>query len=168
MFARALELVVRFLAPLLGYVAAGLLFILMIFTCADVFGRYFFNRPMVGGFELTQISLAVLIFAGLPLITLRNENITVDLFDHFIPAPLRRIQYAIVQLIGAVISAVLTRQLWARGDQLMLMQDTTIEYQIPLFYVAYTMSVLMGATTLVFVLMAFSPSRPAPQTSEIE
>jgi TRAP-type C4-dicarboxylate transport system permease small subunit len=168
MFASVLRLVVRFLAPLLGYVAAALLFILMIFTCVDVFGRYFFNRPVIGGFELTQIFLAVLIFAGLPLITLRNEQITVDLFDSIVPKWARGVQYAVVQLVGALITALLARQLWGRGDQLALMRDTTVEYQIPLSYVAYTMSILMGVTALVFVLMALAPPRPGAPAPKIE
>lgn len=168
MFTRALNLFNRFVAPSLGYLSASLLLFLMLFTCIDVFGRYFFNRPVVGGFELTQIFLAVLIFAGLPLITLRNEQITVDLFDSIVPERARRIQYSVVQLIGAFITALLSRQLWGRGDQLLLMQDTTVEYQIPLFYVAYAMSVIMAMTALVFVLMAFSRPPPAAPAPDIE
>lgn len=163
-----LNLFNRYVAPSLGYLSAGLLFILMVFTCVDVFGRYLFNRPVVGGFELTQIFLAILIFAGLPLITLRNEQITVDLFESFVPNSARRIQYAIVQLVGAFISGLLSRQLWGRGNQLTLMRDTTVEYQIPLSYVAYAMSAIMAVTALVFVLMAFSRPLAPPPSSEVE
>jgi TRAP-type mannitol/chloroaromatic compound transport system permease small subunit len=48
----------------LAYVAAAVLMALMVLTCVDVGGRYFFNRPVWGAFELTEMMLAALIFAG--------------------------------------------------------------------------------------------------------
>ena len=71
----------RAVVPALGTIAAALMFCLMLLTCVDVVGRYFFNKPVTGGFELTEMLLAALIFAGLPLVTLRGDHITVDLFD---------------------------------------------------------------------------------------
>ena len=60
----------RVIGPLLGYVAGILLFCLMTLTCIDVIGRYFFNTPVTGGFELTEMMLAALIFFGLSLLVL--------------------------------------------------------------------------------------------------
>src|SRR5258707_10984481 len=75
----------RALVPLLGYAAAAVMLFLMLLTCVDVVGRYFLNKPLTGGFELTEVLLASLIFAGLPLVTLRGDHITVDLFDPVTP-----------------------------------------------------------------------------------
>src|SRR5712691_5124568 len=50
----------------LGAAAAGLLFFLMALTTADVIGRYIFNWPLRGAFEITELLLLTLIFAGLP------------------------------------------------------------------------------------------------------
>ena len=44
--------------------------------------------------------LAALIFAGLPLVTLRNEHVTVDLLDPVVPDWLLRIQHVVACLIG--------------------------------------------------------------------
>ena len=86
----------RVIGPLLGYVAGILLFCLMTLTCVDVIGRYFFNTPVTGGFELTEMMLAALIFFGLPLVTIRNEHVTVDLLDPVTPDWLLRIQHVVV------------------------------------------------------------------------
>ncbi len=75
----------RIVAPALGYFAALVLFGLMALTCADVVGRYFLGMPISGAFEMTEMLLASLIFAGLPLVTLRNDHITVDLLDPVVP-----------------------------------------------------------------------------------
>ena len=45
------------------------------FEQIDVVGRYFFSMPVTGGFEMTEILLASLIFAGLPLVTLRDDRV---------------------------------------------------------------------------------------------
>jgi len=42
---------------------------MMVLTFVDVVGRYLLNRPLRGAFELTELGLVVLIFAGLPLVS---------------------------------------------------------------------------------------------------
>ena len=81
--------------PTFGVLAAVLLFCLMALTCADVIGRYFLGTPIYGAFEMTEMLLAALIFAGLPLVTLRNDHVTVDLLDPVMPDWLLRIQHVV-------------------------------------------------------------------------
>ena len=50
----------------LGIAASAILFCMMTLTFVDVVLRYVFNRPLRGGFEVTELMLLVLIFAGLP------------------------------------------------------------------------------------------------------
>ena len=45
----------RLITPVLGGIAAVILFALMLLTCVDVVGRYFLNMPIYGGFELTEV-----------------------------------------------------------------------------------------------------------------
>src|SRR6476660_736194 len=65
----------------LGAAAAVLLFYLMALTTADVIGRYIFNWPLRGAFELTELMLLTLIFAGLPLASRADEHVTLDFID---------------------------------------------------------------------------------------
>jgi TRAP-type C4-dicarboxylate transport system permease small subunit len=53
---------------------------LVLLTLADIVGRYWFNSPISGAFELTQIMLAMLIFLALPLTTFDSEHVEVDIF----------------------------------------------------------------------------------------
>ena len=50
---------------LLGVAASAILFAMMLLTTVDVVARYVFNRPLRGAFEVTELLLVVLIFAGL-------------------------------------------------------------------------------------------------------
>lgn len=69
---------------LLEAISVIFLFSLMLLTCLDVGGRYLFNNAIDGSIELTQIGLAILVFAALPIITWRGGHIVVDLIDGFI------------------------------------------------------------------------------------
>lgn len=145
----------RFVERVLGLVAALVLFALMALTCADVIGRYFLNRPVAGGFEITELLLAALIFAGLPLVTLRDDHVTVDLFDPVTPEWLFRLQHAIASLIGCGCTGYLAWRLWLRAASMDAAGETTAVLKIKLAYLTYSMSVLMALTSVAFLLLVF-------------
>ncbi|MBP6816434.1 MAG: TRAP transporter small permease, partial [Burkholderiaceae bacterium] len=65
----------------LGAAASLLLLVMMLLTFADVLGRYVFNTPLRGAFEITELALLSLIFAGLPLVSRADEHVTMDFID---------------------------------------------------------------------------------------
>ncbi len=149
----------RALVPALTYLVAAVMFFMMVLTCVDVVGRYFFNTPVTGGFELTEVSLAALIFLALPLVTLRNEHVVVDLFDRVTPDWLLRIQHVIASLVGGGCAGYLAWRLWVRAVQMGAAGETTAQLKLKLAWLAYGMSVLMALTAVAMVVLAFR--RPA-------
>ena len=153
----------RVVAPALGVLAAIVLFAMMTLTCVDVVGRYFFDRPIFGGFELTEMALAAMIFLGLPLVTLRNEHITVDVLDSITPDWLFRLQHIVACLIGMLSTGYLAWRLWLRANTLYMGGETTAQLKIKLGYLAYSMSILMALTAVaLFVVMFRQPQRSVP------
>jgi TRAP-type C4-dicarboxylate transport system, small permease component len=154
MLARLSASLTPWISGLFRYVTAILLFALMALTCVDVIGRYFFNHPVFGGLELTEILLAGLIFSALPLVTMRSEHVVIDLFA----APggkLKVFQTFFANIAGALACGVLCQQMWLRGMKLARAGETTIQIKIPLDLVAYSISVLLAVTTVAFVIRAF-------------
>lgn len=145
----------RAIVPVLGYVAAAVMFGLMLVTCVDVVGRYFFNKPLWGGFELTEILLAALIFAGLPLVTLRNDHVTVDLLDPVVPDWLFRVQHVVACAIGFVCTGFLAWRLWLRAEHMDRAGETTAVLKIKLAWLTYSMSVLMACTAIALLVLLF-------------
>ena len=72
---------VAWLAFFLELIAALTLFFLMALTCADVFGRYFLDTAVDGATELTEMGIAILVFAELPIVTWRGGHVVVDILD---------------------------------------------------------------------------------------
>ena len=76
---RLAEMVSRFVSNL----AAIILFLLVLLTCVDVIGRYFFSMPVVGAVELVRICMAGIIFFSLPAMFFRDDHVIVDLVPIF-------------------------------------------------------------------------------------
>ncbi|MEL6933339.1 MAG: TRAP transporter small permease subunit [Pseudomonadota bacterium] len=69
------------LAQICLALSALCLLVLMCLTVAEVIGRYGFNAPIFGRQDIAQILLALSIFMAFPVVTLRGEQIDVDLLD---------------------------------------------------------------------------------------
>lgn len=152
----------KLIVPLLGGVAAIILFVMMVLTCVDVVGRYFLARPVPGAFELTEMMLAGLIFTGLPLVTLNQEHVTVDVLDPIMPDWVSRLQHIVASVISCVATAYLAYRLGVRGGNMLAAGETTAQLKLTLGYLTYGMAVLMALTSLAFFVLVFRrPSRQA-------
>ena len=149
----------RRVAPALGWFAAAVLMALMLLTCADVAGRYLFNSPIWGAFELTEMMLASLIFGALPLVSLRNEHVTVDLFDPVTPDWLLQIQHVVACVVGFACTAYLAWRLWIRAGNLLAAGETTAQLHITIAWLAYAMAVLMGLSAAAMLILALRRPR---------
>ncbi|OGO14401.1 MAG: hypothetical protein A2Z02_06855 [Chloroflexi bacterium RBG_16_48_7] len=59
---------------------AGIVLLLMVLlTTADVTGRYFFSRPIIGTTELTEFMVIIVGFLGLAWCALKGAHLVVDL-----------------------------------------------------------------------------------------
>lgn len=153
---RFLASIERVAASVFGFATALVLFCLMVLTCVDVTGRYFFNHPVYGGFELTGILLGLTIFFALPLASRAGDNVTIDLLT-LRDRRVRMVQHAVIHMIGAVVMAVLAMQLWYFGNRLMAAGETTLQLKIPIGYVTYAMSILLALSAVAFIVRMFRP-----------
>ena len=121
----------------------------MMVSVVDVLGRYLLNRPLPGSSELTEILMAILIYAGLPVVSQRQAHITVDLLDPLTPKFVVPIRNVIVGLLSVLVVALIAWRLWAYADQIRISKDVTEYLKLPLAPFAYFMSVLAGITAVV-------------------
>lgn len=76
-------------------------------TFADVIGRRLFNHPVFGAHDLTEHLMALLVFTGLPLLTLAAMHLKVDLFDKFLLQPRFAWWLKLTTLLAATVFAVM-------------------------------------------------------------
>ncbi|HYY61120.1 MAG TPA: TRAP transporter small permease [Burkholderiales bacterium] len=141
----------------LGIAASALLFAMMCLTFVDVVARYLFNSPIRGGFEMTELTLLVLIFAGLPLVSHSDEHVTMDFIDRMLPP---RAVDALVRLVHALVAAMfffLTWQMLIKAGRISSYGDTTDVLRIAVGPFVYFMAAMIALTALVHVFKVFVP-----------
>ena len=138
---------------LLGSATALILACIMLITCIDVAGRYVFSQPVPGALEATEIMMGALIFASLPLVTLRNQQVTIDLFEPFIPKFVKPALQVLIQIVGGSCLAVISWRLWVKGGQMLQQGDTTAVLQLSVWPLVYFMSLLAAVTAVILLIM---------------
>ena len=57
---------------------------MVLLTFCDVIGRRLFGAPIYGSNDLTEHLMALIVIAGLPLVTAASAHLTIDLLDKVI------------------------------------------------------------------------------------
>lgn len=156
----------RWSARALVALIAVVMFAMMMLTTVDVAGRYLFNAPIKGGFEIVTFLLAILIFSSFPLVTWREEHITVSLFDERIRGRAAWALRAVILLASTAVAGAIAWRMWVQGELMEEGQHITGFLEWPIAPVAYFMAVLAALATavlainLVLHLAGRAPSRP--------
>lgn len=100
----------------MGYVSALMVVVTMFLVSADVVGRYFFNQPVPGTFEFSEVLLALIIYLALPYVQYKRSNIAIEMVsDHYSPE-FREIFNLCCMLLGVAVFGFLAE----RGVELTL------------------------------------------------
>ena len=145
----------RWAATALRYAAATLLFAMMAVTLIDVAGRDLLARPLPGAFELTEVLVALVVFAGLPLVSSKGQHVAASLIDRRLPPRALRLRARLVAALGAAILAVIAWRLWVLAARLAEYGDTFEFIGLPQFLLAYAMAVLAAVAALAMAPAAF-------------
>lgn len=148
-FLRSTNLLARF-ERLLEILGTANLLLMTLIVCVDVIGRDLFERPLPWGTELLEVVLAAMIFALYPVISLRENHITVDLIA--VRPALRRVQRMLSALIGAalyLLIAVCTGRQAIRSAEY---GDASPLLGIPTALVLAGMTVMATVTAVCFLI----------------
>lgn len=96
------------ISEILAYLGCFVLVIMMLLTTADVAGRYIFNTPILGVFEITEFMVLLLIFSFLGFTQQWKTHISVDLVFNKFPPKLRYFVDAANHLLCLVLMILIT------------------------------------------------------------
>jgi len=137
-------------------VSAASLFALMLLTFVDVVGRNAFKFPFPGGTELTELLMAALVFAVLPILCRNNGHVVIDLLDPFIPARWQPVQLLFANLLGAVTFAVISWRVWVEGGKTAAYGGMTPYLEWPMAPFLYAMAIMAGVAAAAFLAAAMA------------
>jgi TRAP-type C4-dicarboxylate transport system permease small subunit len=83
-------------------------FVIMTLISADVVGRFVFNRPVMGTYELGQMFMVGMVFLGLSYTQMVGGNVTVDTFTRRLNPRMRAALSIFADIVGLVIFGLMT------------------------------------------------------------
>jgi TRAP-type transport system small permease protein len=143
----------------LGAAAALLLLALMLLTSVDVVSRYVFNWPLRGAFEITELLLLSLIFAGLPLASRAGEHVTLDFIDRALAPAARQWLHRVIELVCGIVILGLAWRVWVKAGKIAGYGDTTEVLRLPVAPFVYAMALMVAITGVVHLLKLIFPAR---------
>ena len=143
---------------LLGGAASAILLAMMLLTVVDVVARDVFNRPLRGAFEVTELMLVILIFAGLPLVSFADEHAVMDFVDRFLGPGAREALRRAVQALSGLFLFLLARLVWLKADRIWEYRDATDVLRIAYGPFVYFMAVTIGLAGIIHLYKAVARS----------
>jgi len=139
---------------LLGVAASAILMAMMLLTFIDVVARYVFRRPVRGAFEVTELMLLVLIFAGLPLVSYRDDHAVMDFIDRLLGPAGQRALWRAVQVACAAFMFLLAWTLWIKANRVWAYRDATDVLRIVYGPFVYFMAVMVALAGIIHLYRA--------------
>ncbi|TMV07549.1 TRAP transporter small permease [Ruegeria sediminis] len=134
-------------------VACIALFILMVMTFCDVILRSVFNSPIEAATELTRILMAILVFSVLPIISVTDGQIAVDLTDGiFHRLRLNRLRDAVIYLVSGAMLFWPVQQVWVLSERSREYGDVTEYLAIPTYYVGWFIAISVAITAVAMII----------------
>ena len=132
-----------------GVLAGVALFCIMALTFFDVGGRKLLSTSIPGSLELTELLMVVVIFAALPLVSMRGEHVVFDSMDSYLPPLIRSLQRVLVHILSAGLLIGLAWLMWQTAADFAANGETTAQLKLSKAPFIYGMSVLCAFTGLV-------------------
>lgn len=136
----------------LNWCAITILGLLAVVTLIDVIGRSFFNRPIDGGYELTELALVVLFAFGLGKSELMKKNVRVDLLMGNLSAAVRHKFDNLNNIVSCIICLILGLSSIGHAGHIQKTGTTSGILEIPLYPFVY----MLGFGFLVVGVVFFS------------
>lgn len=135
----------------LAMVAGAAILLMMVLTCADVFLRYFFNAPIEGALDITQMLMVVVVFFALAYCGWTGGHIVVDLLREIIPAKILVPLAVFVNATGAAAMLIISWQSIVTAQAYMETGETPMTLLVPKY--PFILIVSFGAFTYAIVLL---------------
>jgi TRAP-type C4-dicarboxylate transport system permease small subunit len=159
---------VKWLAFFLEVIAALTLLLLMLLTCTDVLGRYLFDNSLDAASEMTEICIAILVFAEMPIITWRGGHVVVDILDRFIGPKVIKILALLSIFVMSSSLYYVAHRIFYIGSRSIRRGEESEYLAVPMGhivqYIAIMSWITAGAVITYGIYILLFPNNPTKQT----
>jgi TRAP-type C4-dicarboxylate transport system permease small subunit len=142
------------LRKILYWATGVVLFSMMLLTFADVVMRSLFHNPIGAALEVTEILMAFVVFGGMPLVSMRNQHISIALFKVSNTSRTGRFIFRLNNIVSATFFGGTAWLMLMRAERLAGMGDVTAILRMPKWPMVVLMAILLLANAIVHVCQA--------------
>ena len=113
-----LERAMRRISQGIALVGLSALLFLAFVIFLDVICRYLFNSPIAGVYDASSLLVAIVISASFPVVMAERRNITIRFMGDLFGSKWQALFEAFGHLIGLIVFALLTWQIWVYTNEL--------------------------------------------------
>jgi len=133
----------------IGYV---FLTLMMFLVFSDVMLRYFFNKPILGSFDVTELMMGVFIACCLAYCAIENGNVKTEVLVERLPVRAQEIIDTVTSFIGLIFFSLITWQSFIQAQSAFDSQVMSAVLHIPTF--PFVAIVAFGCFLLTLVLLS--------------
>jgi TRAP-type C4-dicarboxylate transport system permease small subunit len=122
-------------------------------TVLDVVGRYFFNAPIAGGYEISEILMGLTVFAALPLASRAESHLAIGLLTDRLTGARRRWHRIAILVISTLGLGFIGWRMTVQAGIVHGSMASTGSLHLPIWPVAATMAVLGWLSCLVTAVL---------------
>jgi TRAP-type C4-dicarboxylate transport system permease small subunit len=141
----------RSFSTYLSYIGNAAIAFMMLLTTVDVLGRYFFNSPVLGAYEITEYLMLIMVFSFLAFAQSNKAHINVDIVYNRLPARLQRVFERFNHIVCLLMMILVT---WKSAQRILELKRTG-EASLLLKIPDYPFAVFLVIGCLVFCIEFF-------------
>jgi len=148
---QSIKKIINVITQAAALISIIVIFAMMMMTVLDVFGRFVFNKPISGTFELTRIALAMIVFPALGLAQLEKENIGITIVYDRLPMPVQKFLDVLIAIVSLALFSVVFWQMIKHAQRTRASGLITSVLRMPVHPWIFAASI--GVFVLVLVLI---------------
>ena len=144
----AVEKILDRIVIVCGNVSAVFLLVLMFLIFTDVFLRYFFQRPILGGFELVEFLMAVTISLALAYGQYLKRHVFVEIFYQKLKGRIKSLVDIVISILCFYIYIMISYTAFQQAESLYISKMTSYTLLIP----SWPFRLILAIGALIFCL----------------
>ena len=112
-------------------VGGGLVLAIAALTAVDVLGRYFFNSPINGAFDLIEGLMALATVWFMPQLSKEGQHVSVTLFHARAGSRLARVQGVVIECICTLVALLICWRLGVAAQEFQQSHEVTLVLEMP-------------------------------------
>lgn len=149
-------------------VMALFLLAMVALTFADVIGRRLVGKPIYGANDITEHLMALVVFAGLPLVTAAGAHLTIDLANKLVNQPWMAWWRGLVALLVTVVLAVIAWLFVKHGLNASRISEVSQALRVPRAPLYFFMALSCALSALAALIVAVTGPMIDPEDTNEE